>query len=69
VRNGFIRTALVALAFVTALSVLGHAWDPGDDNNQGNEDQRSGPEIDPASATSALALLAGGLLVVRAKRL
>jgi hypothetical protein len=66
-RNGFIRTAFVALALVTALSVIGHAWDPEGGDNQG-QDQRSGPEIDPASATSALALLAGGLLVVRAKR-
>jgi hypothetical protein len=40
----------------------------GQGNNNGNRDKIAAPEIDPASAITALTLLAGGLAVIRGRR-
>jgi hypothetical protein len=37
-------------------------------NDNGPSSRRAVPEIDPATATTALSLLAGGLLVIRGRR-
>jgi hypothetical protein len=37
-------------------------------DNNGPNSSRAVPEIDPATATTALSLLAGGLLVIRGRR-
>jgi hypothetical protein len=71
-------TPLVALLAITAagFAPLAYSNDQGG-NDQGGNDQggnnskkhhTDAPEIDPASAISALTLLAGGLAVVRGRR-
>lgn len=71
-------TPVVALLAIAAASFapLAYSNDQGG-NNQGGNDQGNNnskkhhtdaPEIDPASAISALTLLAGGLAVVRGRR-
>jgi hypothetical protein len=76
-------TPLVALLAITAagFAPLAYSNDQGGNdqggNDQGGNDQggnnskkhhTDAPEIDPASAISALTLLAGGLAVVRGRR-
>jgi hypothetical protein len=41
----------------------------GDNGKSGHQDRIAAPEIDPASAITALTLLAGGLAVIRGRRL
>jgi hypothetical protein len=42
---------------------------PGNGGDGGDKDRpRGAPEIDPASASAALAMLAGGILVIRGRR-
>jgi len=41
---------------------------PGSGSGGDNNGPRSAPEIDPASASAALAMLAGGILVIRGRR-
>jgi hypothetical protein len=65
-----VRSVFVATAFVLGAASVGHAgssldgfypWHP-------PTHPRQAPEIDPASATAGLAMLAGGVMVVRGRR-
>jgi len=57
--------ALVFSLLVIAAAAPVHA---GDGKNKDNKHVTAAPEIDPASAISALTLLAGGLAVIRGRR-
>ena len=64
-----IRNILMAAVLVLAAASVGHAEG---NQNQGNGNNgnrtRSAPEIDPTSAVAALAMLSGGIFVIRARR-
>jgi len=61
-----IRTLFVAFALTIGLSAIGHAQPS--TAFVGRPPVRAVPEIDPGSATAALAMLTGGMFVLRAKR-
>jgi hypothetical protein len=76
------RNIFLASALVLGMSTVGHAegwgnndwWHkkepPHEGGGGGGKDgpPRPAPEIDPASASAALAMLAGGILVIRGRR-
>ena len=66
----FIRIFLLAF-FILTVSTTPLLADPGNDNGWGNGEgggQGHGvPEIDPGRAPSALALLSGGMLILKSK--
>ena len=71
----YLRQAVIVMALVIGLASVGRAQNQ--DGNGGNGGSQGGnnqgqlsqaPEIDPSVATAGLALLAGGLLVLRGKR-
>jgi hypothetical protein len=57
----FARSLFVAVVLVIGLSSTGRADEDG-------TPPRHAPEIDAGSATAALAMLAGGVLMIRARR-
>ena len=65
-----LKSALAASA-ILAMGCVGfaHAGDNPDSNRDHEKHDRiAAPEIDPASAISALTLLCGGLAVIRGRR-
>ena len=57
----------VATVILIGMSSVGFAQKNSGNGNNGNG-KKHAPEIDPASATTALALLTGGLLIIRGRR-
>lgn len=71
IRN-FVRSMLAVLSMVVvlALPIAAHATAAGIDepNGQNNNYDNNIPEFDLGTATAALTLLSGGLVVLRARR-
>jgi len=62
---GLLTLGLLGLAFGH-----GHRWHDQNNDEKGDPKQptRQAPEIDPSEAASALAIVAGGLLVINRKK-
>jgi len=63
VRLTLIQRVFMVMALIASMSFLGHAQTP---TTFGRP--RAVPEIDPTAATAGLAMLAGGILLIRSRR-
>ena len=67
-QQSLLRNLFIATVFVIGVSAVGHAQYPLSRFPRMYPRPRAVPEIDPASATAALAMLAGGMIVIRARK-
>ena len=70
--RSFVVSFFMTAALAVGMCAVGHAQD-GDDNSRherwtDDDGPRAVPEIDPASASAALAMLAGGVFVIRGRK-